>query len=368
MSPRADARCILRTSLVGVLTVMIIVPLFPLVLTGMSQIPTATALTEYVLNSSTSCVALPVINGTAVADAQDGAQCIIPPGATLDLTGVSLTIIYPDYLYNRGEIILDDGARIYTYVFIHQTGKMTLSDGSAIYFSETGSVENYGTANQGLFIDETSFIINSGYVSAGATIHNSGTIQNECGAIVSGKSNIVGNPVVEVCPPGTVADATNQATGQSMYASGRTFYGEKFGPGADIIGKVVDCVTVELRKHGSPTGMAEIGFYDISLSDPNKIVRERQFGTIDVNTFTTGYKAYEFCADSPFIVRQNLMVGVKYLDGDPINRIDVRRSNTGAGPDYDGLAAYHVNYDTMWHIYDTDGKSRDLLFKLTKTS
>jgi hypothetical protein len=199
-------------------------------------------------------------------------------------------------------------------------------------------------------------------------VHNSGTIENECGAIIAGKTNIVGNALVEHCPAGTYADATNQATGQSMYADGRTFYGERFGPGAEIVGKVVDCVTVELRKHGSPTGNAQIGFYAISLSDPNKIVLDWKFGEIDVNTLTTGYKAYEFCDDRSYIVRSDLMVGVKHLGGDPINRIDVRRSNTGAGPDYDGLAAYHVNLDSTWHNYNTEGNSRDLLFKLTKTS
>jgi len=172
-------------------------------------------------------------------------------------------------------------------------------------------------------------------------------------------------PNVEIVsgqPPGTLADATNQATGQSMYAGGRTFYGQQFSPEAEIINKVVDCATLELRRHNAPPGNAVIGFYD---SDMNLV---KQFGTIDVSILTTGYKAYEFClpsTDSGHQIQENQILAVAYDGGDSINRIDVRRSNIGSGPDYDGLASYHVNYDSIWHIYNTDDKSRDLLFKLT---
>lgn len=322
--------------------------------------------TEYVLNSGASCLALPTIGGSAIGNNEAGADCMIPDGVTLDLTGISLTTIYPDYLSIMGDVIIDRGSIHNQGVEITYYGgsDIYLTDGSRIEQGLAGSFSGYGTVN----IDSSSSMLNMGHMSFSGPVHNSGTITNECGAIIAGKTNIVGNAVVELCAPGTYADATNQATGQSMYAGGRTFYGERFGPGAEITGKVVDCVTVEMRKHGSPTGTAQIGFYDNSLSDPNKIVLDRKFGEIDVNTLTTGYKAYEFCDDKSYIVRSNLMVGVKYLGGDPINRIDVRRSNTGAGPDYDGLAAYHVNLDSTWHNYNTEGNSRDLLFQLTKTS
>jgi hypothetical protein len=162
----------------------------------------------------------------------------------------------------------------------------------------------------------------------------------------------------------TIAEATNQATGQSMFADGRTFYGQQFSPDAAIINKVVDCATVELRRHSSPIGNAVIGFYDSNMT------LVKQFGTIDVSTLTTGYKAYEFClpqSESRYLIQANHILAVKYDGGDSINRIDVRRSNIGSGPDYDDLASYHVNYDSIWHIYNTDGKSRDLLFKLTNS-
>lgn len=161
---------------------------------------------------------------------------------------------------------------------------------------------------------------------------------------------------------GIIADATNQASGQSMYAGGRAFYGQQFSPEAEIINKVVDCATLELRRHNAPPGNAEIGFYDSNM----KLIK--LFGTIEVSTLTTGYKAYEFClptSDSGHLILENQILAVSYNGGDAVNRIDVRRSNVGAGPDYDGIDSYHVNFDAIWHIYNTEGNSRDLLFKLT---
>jgi hypothetical protein len=118
-----------------------------------------------------------------------------------------------------------------------------------------------------------------------------------------------------------------------MYAGARTFYGERFGPQSDVVGEAVECVTVELRKHGSPTGTAEIGLYhaNIFVSFPTAPVQDSEFGEIDVSTLITVYKAYEFCQLGAIVFEDN-MVGVAYNGGDAINRIDVRRSNVGAGP------------------------------------
>lgn len=39
--------------------------------------------------------------------------------------------------------------------------------------------------------------------------------------------------------------------------------------------------------------------------------------------------------------------------------------NIGTGPDHDGLVSYNVNYDES-DIYNTEGNSRDLLFKVIR--
>lgn len=364
MSTRVGrTRKLLRSSIVGVLALVLLVPTLTFALTGMSQVRPAYAVTEYVMDSGPSCVGLPTVGGSAISDNEAGSQCIIPSGVTLDLTGIALTTVYPDYLFIYGKLIVDDGGSIHNGVHITNSGTMNLTDGSTFLQTVFGDFSNWGVLN----IDASSSMTNTGQMDFNGPVFNSGTITNACGAVILGKENVVGNPVIEECPPGVYADATNRATGQSMYAGGRTFYGEKFGSGAEILGKVVDCVTVEMRKHGSPTGNAQIGFY-FAFNTPSGVGLDRKFGDMDVTTLTTGYKAYEFCSDYPYFVPENLMVGVKYVDGDAINRIDVRRSNIGSGPDYDGLAAYHVNFDGTWHNYNTAGNSRDLLFKLTKTS
>lgn len=147
-----------------------------------------------------------------------------------------------------------------------------------------------------------------------------------------------------------------------MYLGGRIFYGQEFAAGPALISKVVDCATVELRKHGAPSGQVEIGFFDSNMN------LMRLFGTIPANSLTTGYKDYEFCLPSTnegYVIQEHDILAVSYKGGDALNRVDVRRSNIGAGPDYGGLASYLVNYDTFWHVYNTEGNSRDLLFKLT---
>lgn len=241
----------------------------------------------------------------------------------------------------------------------------TLNNYAGAVLNNMGYLSNIGGAvinNYGSILNDTPFSEESDMTFG--LISNSAVINQFCGATLSGIGMFTGNAPIDVCPTGVIADATTQATGQSMYEGTRIFYGEKFGTAAGILGHGVDCATVELRRHDSPTGMTEIGFYD---SNMNLL---KQFGTIDVSTLTTGYKAYEFClpnTDSGHVIQENQILAVVYDGGDPVNRIDVRRSNTGAGPDYDGVDSYHVNYDAFWHIYNTEGNSRDLLFKLTNS-
>ena len=313
-------------------------------------------------------IGLLTVGGSPVCSNEDGAQCTVPVGVTVNITGVTFTPSGLDQLFIHGPIIMDNGGRINNnqgVVFTH-SGSINMTDGSSIEQGFDGSFAGSGA----IFIDDTSFILNRFSMRFDGQVNNSGTITNECGAFIIGMANVVGNPVLDPCPPGTYAEAINQATGQSMFAGGRTFYGEMFTPRATVVGKVVDCVTLELRKHGSPTGLAQVGFYFKSESSPSGVSLDRSFGTVDFSTLTTGYKAYQFCADAPHLVRSNTMVGVEYTGGDPINRIDVRRSNIGAGPDYDGDSAYHVNFDHMWHKYSCGvcaSGTRDLLFKLVKT-
>jgi hypothetical protein len=319
------------------------------------------------IDVKTECESLPLTGGAAsYADTGgDGFFCEIPAGATLNLADGQTLLFAGIGLFNYGEIILsggsqmiaDDGWGIQNY------GLISITDGSTLLMKPLGYFDVMGTVN----VDSASFVTNQGFI-IGSGVYNDGTFYNDCtGSIALGPIN--GNQPIDICGDTTevLADATNQATGQSMYAASRTFYGERFAAGSEVVGEAVECVTVELRKHGSPTSTAQIGLYTTSIT-PNNVnkapVLKWEYGTIDVSTLTTGYKAYEFCNAGSIVFEDNA-IGVQYLGGDEINRIDVRRSNTGAGPDFDGLASHHVNYDGKWYVYNTEGNSRDLLFKLT---
>lgn len=159
----------------------------------------------------------------------------------------------------------------------------------------------------------------------------------------------------------TIADQTNSATGQAVYSGGKTAMVEFITDDSRLTLQEVDCLTVSLRKQGSPTGTAYIGFLDSSL---NVIY---QFGTKDVSTLTTSYTLYEFCntSNSGYLIPygSDHRFGVKYTGGDSNNYIDVRRSNIGSGPDFEGTDSYKQYYTTSWH----SNTGEDLLFKLTNT-
>lgn len=331
---------------------------------------------DYVINDSLSCEGLPLNIGTAVwHDDGDTPVCEIPllstGGASTLTVGSgfalrSLTLDTDVTLLNRGLMFVSNSATFHVLGTVENRLTIHIDSGGVMIIHPTGSFSE----NIRVLVDSTGGIINRGEIlavgSTGTGVNNGGQFFSDCNSsIVNGP--IFGNQPIDICGKGTgtIAEATNQATGQSMFAGGRTLYGERFGFGSSVLFKTVDCATVELRKHGSPTGVAEVAFYDFGPQFPKKI-----FGTIDVSTLTTGYKKYEFClpsSDEGHLVLAEQMLAVKYTGGDPLNRIDVRRSNVGVGPDFDGLASYHVNQDIYWHIYNSPTESRDLLFKLTNS-
>ena len=293
-----------------------------------------------------------------MANATNGGLYISPTATNLDA-------IYADiYEKSSANGVEDNIFRIYNNGTLVNNGVINASwienrMGAVLNNSVNGSLLMKGpVVNRGI-INNNGLWLNDG------AIYNSAVIHQFCGASITGMGMIVGNSPVNACfPIGTIAEATTDSTGQSINAGVRTFYGQKFGTGAAVISSVVDCATVKIRKFGSPTGMAEIGFYDANMN------LVKSFGTKDVATLTTSYTSYEFClpsADSGHLIQNGQILAVKYTGGDSLNRIEVRRSNIGSGPDYDGLASYNVNFDISWHIYNTAGNSRDLLFKLTNS-
>lgn len=347
-----------RSSIVGALAFVIVVPMFAFAFTGSFQKADALS-NSYTIFDHFSCVNVPLISGTATFNNK---VCELPVGAKMQLAGGGqigyLTIDKSVKLLNKGTIAISWSSKFIDLGKIENLGTINLERGSVMIVYPNATFTQNGLVN----VDSTSGIVNHGTI-AGSGITNNGTFYNHCtGAITLGP--IAGNQPIDVCgnTTGTIVDATNQATGQSMYAGGRTFYGEWFTDGTSAAFKTVDCATVELRKHGSPTGTAVIAFSAIN----GEVLKA--FGTIDVSTLKTGYKQYEFClpsTDEGHLIQPDQILAVRYSGGDPLNRIDVRRSNVGFGPDYEG--GFHIQQGTpgfpgLGLYFD-----RDLLFKLTNS-
>ncbi len=156
----------------GILSLSMLMPLLTSSLGITSNIPHAYAFTEYSLNSHDSCLALPLTGGTAIFDNEEGSQCIIPAGATLDLTAKSLAIAYPSWFVNFGDIVLADGGRIYNTI----------------------EFQNYGS----IYVDSSSSIVNRAFMTFIGPVYNSGAIRNDCGAGID-YDNIIGNPAIQSC-------------------------------------------------------------------------------------------------------------------------------------------------------------------------
>ncbi len=156
----------------------------------------------------------------------------------------------------------------------------------------------------------------------------------------------------------TQMDATTTTTGMSLY-SGRSVHAQYVGSSSALVDKMVDSITLKIRKVGSPTGTAEIGIIDSSGTSMKKV-----FGTVDVSTLTGTYtdKTYALAVDErAYQIVSGDYIGIKYTGGDATNNhVGVMRDTTAP---FDGTNSYHKYYTTSW----TSQTDKDLYLKLTYT-
>ena len=147
---------------------------------------------------------------------------------------------------------------------------------------------------------------------------------------------------------------TTSSSGQSTY-SGRPIHAEYVSASSQLVGDSINTMTVQLRKSGTPTGLAEIGVFNSDLST------KMLFSTLDVSTVAGSYADYTFSLPSgqSYTIQADDRIGVKYTGGDSTNYISVMRDIDAADP-FDGTNAYHTYYTTSWASY-TD---RDLYMTL----
>ena len=71
---------------------------------------------------------------------------------------------------------------------------------------------------------------------------------------------------------------TTSSSGQSTY-SGRPIHAEYVSSASQLVGDSINTITVQLRKGGTPTGLAEIGIFNADSST------KKLFSTLDRNNF-----------------------------------------------------------------------------------
>lgn len=152
-------------------------------------------------------------------------------------------------------------------------------------------------------------------------------------------------------------EAINNTTGMSLEKS-RQAHVEYVGPDSQLISKMLDSVTIQLKKKGNPTGTAEVG-----VIDGNSLQMKKVFGTIDAASLTNSYKEYIFALgnyDKAYKLQSSDGIGIKYNGGNNGNNISVMRDTTAP---FDGQNTYHRYYTNSW----ADQKNVDMWMKLTFT-
>lgn len=140
----------------------------------------------------------------------------------------------------------------------------------------------------------------------------------------------------------------------SMFNGGNTVRAEYASNStSSLVGDYIECISLPLRKVGSPTGSATIGTFDGS----GNVVTT--FGTQDVSTLTTAFVRHEYClaAGQLYEIQSGDRIGVKYTGGDASNRIETTADDSNP---FDGVISYRQHYAGGWFSSTTSDVSLQL--------
>jgi hypothetical protein len=142
--------------------------------------------------------------------------------------------------------------------------------------------------------------------------------------------------------PITHMSDTTKSTGYKTY-SGRPINAEYVTSTSQLVGDNIDTITLNLKKSGAPTGIAEIGVFNTDLSV------KKLFATKDVSTLTTSYVDYTFSLPSgqTYQIQSGDRIGIKYTGGTSTVNLSVRVDTAVADP-FDGVNSYYTYYTTSW--------------------
>jgi hypothetical protein len=119
-------------------------------------------------------------------------------------------------------------------------------------------------------------------------------------------------------------------------------YAEFVSTTSSLVGKNIYTIILELKKTGSPTGIATIGVFNTNLSV------KKLFTSVDVSTLGTSYSAHSFSLPSGqiYTIQSGDRIGIKYTGGDGSNYVaGAADRNNG----FDGTNSYFTFFETSWN-------------------
>ena len=145
----------------------------------------------------------------------------------------------------------------------------------------------------------------------------------------------------------------------SLLHAGRQVNAEYAAPGSQLTGDKIDSITLQLMKHGSPTGTAQIGIFNEDLTV------KKLFGTVGVSTLTASYQDYEFklANNELYTIQAGDRIGIKYAGGNSSNGVYVM-IDRDIESSFDGMNSQRIRYESGWLYYDT-GEDMYMILKQT---
>jgi hypothetical protein len=149
-------------------------------------------------------------------------------------------------------------------------------------------------------------------------------------------------------PPTVVMSDTKIKTkdfGLSLY-SGRPLQTEFVKSNSTLVGKVINSITVTLKRTGSPTGTVYLGVFN-----QDKTIK-KLIGKLDASTIKPAYSSYNAtlgAEDPQYTIQSGDYIGAMYTGGDSTNQLAIMTDQSGT---FDGGGSY-LSYWTpsKWSYY-----------------
>jgi Asp-tRNA(Asn)/Glu-tRNA(Gln) amidotransferase A subunit family amidase len=128
---------------------------------------------------------------------------------------------------------------------------------------------------------------------------------------------------------------------------------------SELVGDMIDSITLKMKRVGTINGTAEIGILNEDLSV------KKLFGTLDVSTLTSTYTDYEFkLTDELYTIEAGDRIGIKYEGGslESTSWVSVMLDLEPEDP-FDGTNSYLQYYQGTWR----NSPDRDLYMTLVQT-